>query len=56
MAKAFVTTRETLGLSEQDDPMTTLVAQKIIELVQRGIKNPTALHLAAMKEFESDPQ
>jgi len=28
-------------------------AQKIIELAQRGFKNPTALHLAAMKEFKS---
>jgi hypothetical protein len=36
--------------------MTKVVAEKIIELGQRGIKNPTALHFAAMKEFRSDPQ
>jgi len=36
--------------------MTQLVAEKIIELAQRGLKNPTELHLAAIKEFKSDPQ
>jgi hypothetical protein len=56
MGKALVTTCEALGLSDRNDVMTKLVAQKIIELAQRGIKNPTALHFAAMKEFRSDPQ
>ena len=56
MGKAFVTTCEALGLSDQDDAMTQLVAQKIIELAQRGLKNPTALHLAVIKEFKSNPQ
>lgn len=52
----FVSTCEALGLSYREDAMTTLVAEKIIELAQRGIKNPTALQLAAIKEFKSDPQ
>ena len=56
VANAVVTTCEALGLSDRDDAMTQLVAEKIIELAQRGHKNPTALHLAAMKEFKSDPQ
>lgn len=56
MGKAFVTTCEALGLSDRDDAMTQLVAQKIIELAQRGLKTPTGLHLAAIKEFRSDPQ
>jgi hypothetical protein len=47
MGKAFVTTCEALGLSDRTDAMTELVAKKIIELAQRGYKNPTALHLAA---------
>ena len=54
MAKAFVTTCEALGLTDRTDAMTKLVAQKIIELAQRGLKNPLALHVAAMQEFESD--
>jgi hypothetical protein len=39
-----------------DDAMTQLVAEKIIELAKHGLKNSTALHLAAIKEFNSDPQ
>jgi hypothetical protein len=50
MGKAFVA----LGLTDRADAMTNLVAEKIIELAQRGFKNPLALHLAAMSEFESD--
>jgi hypothetical protein len=56
MGKALVTTCETLGLSDRSDAMTKLLAEKIIELAQRGFKNPIALHFAAMKEFKSDPQ
>ena len=56
MGKAFATTCKALGLSNRDDAMTKLVAEKIIELAQRGLKNQTALHLAAIKEFKSDPQ
>jgi hypothetical protein len=56
VANALVMTCEALGLSSRDDAMTQLVAEKIIELAKRGLKNPTALHLAAIKEFKSDPQ
>jgi len=56
MAEAFATTCEALGLSNRNDAMTKLVAEKIIELAQRGFKNPAAMHLAAVKEFKSDPQ
>ena len=56
MGKAFVETCEKLGLTERDDALTELVARNIIELAQRGLKNPTALHLATMKEFKSAPQ
>jgi hypothetical protein len=56
MGKAFVLTREAIGLSNRADAMTKLVAKKIIELTQRGFtKNPPALHLAAMAAFGSDP-
>jgi len=56
MAKAFANTCESLGLSDRNDAMTKLVAEKIIDLAARGYKNSTALHLAAMKEFKSNPQ
>ena len=54
MGKALATTCETLGLNARDDAMTQLVAEKIIQLAQRGLKNPTALHSAAIKELKSD--
>jgi len=53
MGRPFNTTCEALGLTEREDAMTKLVAEKIIELAQRGFKNPLALHLAAMTELES---
>jgi hypothetical protein len=56
MGKALAAMCESLGLSDGTDAMTKLVAEKIIELAQRGIKNPTALYFAAMKDFRSDPQ
>ena len=54
MGKAFVMTCQTLGLTGRPDVMTNLVAEKIVALAQRGFKNPLALHLAVMSEFESD--
>jgi hypothetical protein len=56
VANALVMTCEALGLSNRDEAMTQLVARKIIELAQRGLKSPTELHLAAIKELKPDPQ
>lgn len=57
MGKAFVTTCEALGLSSnRADAATKPVAEKIIELAQRGIKDPTAMYLAAFDEFKSGQQ
>jgi hypothetical protein len=56
IANALVMTCEVLGLSSRDDATTQLVAEKIIELAKRGLKNPTALQMAAIKELKSDPQ
>ncbi len=56
MGQALVTTCQTLGLSNRADAVSHLVAEKIIELAQRGIKDPTALHSVALKEFKSNPQ
>jgi hypothetical protein len=52
MSKAFVSTCEALGI-DRIDPKAELVARKIIELAQRGIRNPTALHLGALQELRS---
>jgi hypothetical protein len=52
-AKAYAVLRD--HLSNRDDATTQLVAEKIIELAKGGLKNPTALHLAAIKNFKADP-
>ena len=44
MGAALVTTCDALGLSNRNDAMAHLVAEKIIELAERGLKKPTALH------------
>jgi hypothetical protein len=41
--------REALGLNDRTDPMAELIAKKIIELAQRGLRNPTALSLASVE-------
>jgi hypothetical protein len=48
---AFVTICEALALSDRVDGMNQRVADKIVQLAESGIRNPTALRLAAMREF-----
>jgi hypothetical protein len=42
-------------LTDRTDPITALVAEKIVELAQRGLRNSTAIHLLAMRELKFDP-
>jgi len=55
MGAALSKTCDALGLRERADPITTLVAEKIIELAERGLRNPTAIHRMAMTELKSNP-
>ena len=52
MGAAFVSTCDALGLTVRTDAITTLVAEKIVELAQRGLRNPTAMHLMAINEIQ----
>ena len=52
MGAALSKTCEALGLTERSDA--TLVAEKIIELAERGLRNPTAIHRMAMNELKSN--
>ena len=56
MGVAFSNTCDALGLAERTDPITSLVAEKIIELAQRGLRNPAAMHRRAMTELELNSQ
>ena len=55
MGAAFSKTCDALGLTDRTDPITALVAEKIVELAQRGLRNPTAIHMLAMRELKSVP-
>ena len=51
MSLALVRVCATLDLPVQDDPATHLVAKKIIELAQRGLRG-NALSSTTLKEFK----
>jgi hypothetical protein len=54
MGTAFVSTCDALGLTDRTDAITGFVAEKIVELAQRGLRNPTAIHMIAMRELSHD--
>jgi len=43
---------DSLHLKVGDDPATRLVAEKIINLAQRGIRDPIMLRTMTLKEFD----
>jgi hypothetical protein len=43
MTAAYEAARERLGLTDRSDPLTELVARKIIEIAQTGVRDPAAL-------------
>ncbi len=54
MSAAFVAACDALGLKVQDDPATRLVAEKIVEFTQRGVRDPDTLRKRVLEEFSSD--
>lgn len=54
MSAALESVCKALGLNVVDDPATRHVAQKIIELAQRGVRDTAMLSAAALREFKSD--
>src|SRR5215469_5534861 len=51
MSAAFVAACDALHLKVSDDPATRFVAEKVIELAQRGISDPNMLRKMTLKEF-----
>ena len=51
MSAAFVEACDALHLKVGDDPATRFVAEKVIELAQRGIRDPDMLRKMTLKEF-----
>ncbi len=54
MSAAFVAVCDALGLKAQDDPATRLVAEKVVEFTQRGVRDPDTLRKRVLEEFSSD--
>ena len=52
MSLALESVCEKLGRTLTDDPATRLVAQKILELAQRGVRDATTLSEMTLKEFK----
>jgi hypothetical protein len=52
MSAALIATCDALHLKVGDDPATRLVAEKVIELAQRGIRDPIMLRTMTLKEFD----
>jgi hypothetical protein len=52
MSEALRGVCDTLSLKLVDGPETRLVAQKIIELAQRGVRDVAALRAMALSEFK----
>jgi hypothetical protein len=51
MSAAFVAACDTLLLKVRDDPATRIVAEKVIEFAQRGIRDPEMLRKLTLLEF-----
>lgn len=43
MTAAYEAVRERLGLTDRSDPLTQLVAKKVIEIAQTGVRDPGEL-------------
>ena len=52
MSAAFVAACDALHLKVVDDPATRFVAEKIIELAQRGIRDPNLLCKLTLNAFD----
>jgi hypothetical protein len=52
MSAAFTAACADLGLTVRDDPATRLIARRIIEHAQRGIKGTAALRSLVFEEFK----
>lgn len=51
LTAAYEAALKALRLSNRTDPITEIVAKRIIEIAQTGVRDPTALCAAALKEF-----
>ena len=51
MCNVFEDLLQTLGLADREDPVATLVARRIIELAQTGLRDPIRLKQLTLEAF-----
>ena len=51
LTEAYEATLKKLRLADRSDPITQLIAKKIIEVGQRGIRDPEQISALAIKEL-----
>ena len=51
LTDAYERTLKALSLVDRNDPLTELVAKKIIELGQRGVREPKQISVLAIREL-----
>ena len=52
MSAAFLAVCGKLGLADRADPATLIVAEKVIELAQRGVNDVGTLRRMALQQFD----
>lgn len=51
LSSAYEQALRTIGLQDRSDPLTELIARKIIEIGQTGLKDPAKICLRAIEEL-----
>jgi hypothetical protein len=51
LTTAYEQTLRTIGLVDRNDPITEMIARKIIEIGQRGVRDPAQLSKLTIKEM-----
>jgi hypothetical protein len=55
LAKAYEATLLALGLVDRNDPITEMIAKKIIEIGQTGLRDPAQISAQAIQELGVKP-
>jgi hypothetical protein len=48
---AYEQTLRAIGLKDRNDPITEMIAKKIIEIAQTGVRDPAQISMRAIKEI-----
>ena len=55
LTTAYEAALKVMRLTNRDDPITQIIAQRIIEIAQTGVHDPAKLCAAALKDFDVPP-